>query len=422
MNGGRVAFEQAFRHPPGEGRRIESLECLRGFAALSVVAWHLLIGFAPFQSGQFAASVPNPVIGRLWFAPFNGSAAVSFFFVLSGFVLPWAYFNSGDLGQVSRGLLKRWPRLAGACTLTTLGSWLLFASGAYHFVPAAEISGSPWLKDFAYAGLAPGFQPHFWPALLQGAFFTFFSGESYLNSSLWTMRPEIVGSIVVLGVAPVLRHLRHDLVAICLTVLLALMFYKAQPHVPQFLAGTLLARLLAGRPLFIPGWLALCMGALAFWLFGFFGARGAYAWLAPFGLGREFLFPVLWVPASLLLILAAIGCPRLDRLLSGGWARRLGQLSFPIYLVHVPVLCSLGAWTYVATIPGLGRPGATAVTVVAVLAGTLAAALLVGGFDRWWIARVNRAVRAVVPGNGARGGLAAGLEPGLAVAAQPAAD
>lgn len=409
-----MAIEPRLRQPPREGHKIESLECMRGFAALSVVAWHLLIGFAPFQSGLFAASVANPIIGRLWFAPFNGSAAVSFFFVLSGFVLPWAYFNSGDLGQVSRGLLKRWPRLAGACTVSTLASWLLFSTGAYHFVPAAEISGSPWLKDFAYAGIPAGFQPHFWPSLLQGAFFTFFSGESYMNSSLWTMRPEIVGSIVVLGAAPVLHHLRQDLAVIFLTVLLALMFYKAQPHVPQFLAGMLLARLVAGRHLRIPGWLALCMGALAFWLFGFFGARGAYAWLAPFGLTRDFLYPVLWVPASLLMIVAAIGCPRLDRLLSGGWARQLGRLSFPIYLVHVPVLCSLGAWTYVQTMPSLGRPLATAVTVLAVLAGTLAAALLVGGFDRWWIARVNRTVRAVAPGRGVRGG--------LAVAARPAAD
>ena len=29
-----------------EGRKFESLECLRGFAALAVVAGHLLIGFA----------------------------------------------------------------------------------------------------------------------------------------------------------------------------------------------------------------------------------------------------------------------------------------------------------------------------------------------------------------------------------------
>ena len=378
-----------------EGRKFESLECLRGFAALAVVAGHLLIGFAPLQSGQFEASVAEPMIGRLWFALFNGMAAVSFFFVLSGFVLTWAYFNSGDLGQVSRGLVKRWPRLAGACMLSTVASWLLFSFDAYYFAPAAELSGSPWLKDFGFAGLPADFQPHFWPALLQGGFFTFFRGDSYLNSSLWTMRPEIVGSAVVLCAAPILHHLRHSLAVIVVTILLALMLMKAQPHVPQFLAGAMLAKLLSRRRLAIPWWLALGMAGVAFWLFGFNEPRGAYAWVASYGLANKSLYPLFWVSASLLLIVAAIGCKQADRLLSGGWARLLGRLSFPIYLVHVPVICSLGAWTYIQTTPSLGVHAATTLTVFAVLIGTFACALVVGRFDQWWIAGVNRAVRAL---------------------------
>lgn len=222
------------------GKRIGSLECLRGCAALVVVAWHLLIGFAPLESGQFQTSVPDPIIGRLWFALFNGSAAVTFFFVLSGFVLPWSYYHSGDTRLVAHSLLKRWPRLAGACMVATVFSWALFKIGAYHFTQAGTLTGSPWLADFGYAGLPSGFSPSFWPSLAQGAWRTFFDGQSNLDSSLWTMRPEIVGSLAVLGAAPLLYYVRSTYIAIGAAIVISGLMYHAEEHIPQFLAGALL--------------------------------------------------------------------------------------------------------------------------------------------------------------------------------------
>jgi peptidoglycan/LPS O-acetylase OafA/YrhL len=249
--------------------RVQSLECLRGCAALVVVAWHLVIGLAPARSGIFGISVAHPIISRLWFAPFNGSAAFTFFFVLSGFVLPWRFFHSGNLGNITVGLLKRWPRLAGPCMIMTVLSWLLFSTGAYHFAAAGALTRSPWLKAFAYSGLPPGIYPDAVTAALQGAFTTFFSGAASLDSSMWTMRPEIIGSIVVFSMAPILHHFRSPWTCLFVSIVVATLLWGADPHVPQFVAGMLLSRLLAARSLRIPPWAAALLALAAFTLFSF---------------------------------------------------------------------------------------------------------------------------------------------------------
>jgi peptidoglycan/LPS O-acetylase OafA/YrhL len=377
------------------GRKIEALECLRGLAALVVVANHLLIGFAPFRSGEFAGARPHPVIGSLWNGLFNGAAAVSFFFVLSGFVLSWGVFRVGEadgetVGAVARGLLKRWPRLAGACTLAVLFSWALFAGGLYRYVEAAGITGSPWLVDFGYAGLPPDFHPSFAAALASGAVWTFLRGDTLFDSALWTMRPEIAGSFAVLLLAPALHILRRPVPILLLSV--AVLGFDLRIYVAQFIAGALLARMMWGRSFAVGPIAACCAIALAYVLFAFNGAVGDYRWLDPVMPTDWHYFAILWVPAAMLTIFVAMSSPWLGRLLSGRWARGLGRLSFPIYLLHMPVLCSLGAWVLVRSASVLPIHLAVVLACIATVLGTLAVAWPLGAFDRWWVRCLNRGV------------------------------
>jgi peptidoglycan/LPS O-acetylase OafA/YrhL len=98
--------------------------------------------------------------------------------------------------------------------------------------------------------------------------------------------------------------------------------------------------------------------------------------------------PYLYAAAAALLIATAEGWTGLRRLLSRPWGRICGELSFPFYLVHVPILCSAGAYAYLAT---RSAPAAIAATLVLALAVAWALAL----FSRWWLARLNAAVGAV---------------------------
>src|SRR5690242_11784453 len=98
-----------------------TLEALRGLAAMVVVAFHCLQSFAPAWTGLYPAFDPtHSRAGEIWYGLVNGTAAVLFFFVLSGFVLTRRYFATGDAMILARGAVKRWPRLAGLVLLVVM--------------------------------------------------------------------------------------------------------------------------------------------------------------------------------------------------------------------------------------------------------------------------------------------------------------
>jgi peptidoglycan/LPS O-acetylase OafA/YrhL len=84
---------------------------------------------------------------------------------------------------------------------------------------------------------------------------------------------------------------------------------------------------------------------------------------------------------ALCLVAGVLLFPPLQRLLLGGVSQWLGRASFALYLVHVPLLCSLGAWVLLRTEPGLGYNAASLVA----LAAYMTAALIVAGLVARWV-------------------------------------
>jgi peptidoglycan/LPS O-acetylase OafA/YrhL len=67
-------------------------------------------------------------------------------------------------------------------------------------------------------------------------------------------------------------------------------------------------------------------------------------------------------------------------LFAGGVSQWLGRFSFTLYLVHLPIPCSLGTWLLLRLEPALGYNLATLVTAPVFMAASLMAADLVA---RW---------------------------------------
>jgi peptidoglycan/LPS O-acetylase OafA/YrhL len=150
-----------------------------------------------------------------------------------------------------------------------------------------------------------------------------------------------------------------------------------------------LATFLPIHPSRLPHALGASAIALALLALGYTqGALGVYASLTA-------IWPT-WLPISFLyaaaaatLIVAAETWRGMRRALSRPWGRLCGELSFPFYLVHVPALCSAGAYTFLMT---HSAPAAIAATLVV----SLAAASALAVFSRWWLARLNLAVGALL--------------------------
>src|SRR4029079_2889958 len=106
--------------------KLVQLEALRGVAAFIVVAWHFLWAFDPARIGIVDGFDPSTaLLGSVGFASIDGPAAVTLFFVLSGFVLPLGFFRSGRTEIVVRAAAKRWLRLPSPGLLAGAFSHLL---------------------------------------------------------------------------------------------------------------------------------------------------------------------------------------------------------------------------------------------------------------------------------------------------------
>ena len=373
----------------GTGKDVP-LEALRGIAALVVVLNHSILAFLPqyYGSGPLPSGGPHSLQGTLQYVFINGAGAVSLFFVLSGYVLTRRFCFTGETRILMKGAVKRWPRLMGPVLATVMLSYSLFYFHLYYFQQAGAKSGSDWLSLFGDSFFQMGQPPlttaaiHLRGALEQGLYLVFFRGDYLYDSSLWTMRPELAGSLIAFGAAPILLEARKSspYLTIALAAALVALLHFADSNLEAFPIGVAMAVLLprGGR---LPHVLAWPMLLLALYLLGYPGhAEGAYAalaWLEAQGMkGAE---PMI-VGAAL--TIGAVECfPPVRRAISGRLAALLGKFSFPIYLVHVLVIFSAGSAIYLryGTMPAFAS----------VLLLSPVAALPLVWFNEWWVGRVN---------------------------------
>ncbi len=373
------------------------LEALRGLAALAVVFCHLGLGLWPLRSGFPIYQAGVSINDRFWFGIANGGAAVSFFFVLSAFVLTRQAMQTGNVAILARGALKRWPRLVMPVFLTVLFSYALAKFGLYHYEAAGQLTKSPWLTDFGGALGGSPFSPNFFGAIRQALYEVFFRlrvTQPNYNSSLWTMHYEFLGSFLAFGLAALLIQFRNapKLASTFLLLVASLIIIETNSWYLMFVAGVALSLLFIHHRPNISNWVAIPLMLFGLYLAGYVDGRGDYHWLVTM-LGHAPAEPFVFTIGALSIIYAVDRSTLLRRLLTGRWAAILGRLSFPIYLLHLLVLCSAGAAVFIALQEQIGQPWAKICAAATTLAGTLLLAAPLAWLDTRWTVYLNRFVR-----------------------------
>ncbi|MDM9629515.1 acyltransferase family protein [Rhizobium sp. S152] len=358
--------------------RMAYLEAARGIASIIVVFHHFLLGFSP----SLKASVTE---GGLAHTPLylfvNGTGAVAFFFALSGFVLTLKFYQQFSASDLAAAIVKRLPRLALPTGLSMIigAAILLYLPDSY--VAAARITGSGWLATFAGVGFSQDFVPGFADAARNSLLVFLWPGHSQYNSNLWTMVFEFYGSLLVFGLVAIcsLAPLRRQgaVVAIHLLLVLICVVLHKLNFVP-FIAGSLIAFFYCKRPALFQlapsavGVLILIM-------------------LAGYSTDNETAL-ILAAGATMILLL---GVPLLERRLGGTVGLYLGQLSFPLYLVHVLVLVSATSAAYTA-LAGYALPRWSVLMLCLGLTWviSLTAAIPFMLLERVWVPALNRWTRA----------------------------
>lgn len=332
--------------------RYEILDGLRGVAAMMVIVFHCFETYIPLIGTQIIN---------------HGYLAVDFFFILSGFVIGYAY-NDRWNSMTTWGFFKRrLVRLHPMVVAGTLWGAALFFFAAGNYFPA--IIQTPAWKFGLCIVLALLMIPCPTGLDIRG-----WGETNPLNGPNWSLTFEYIGNILY---ALILRRL--PVVVLGILCLCSIFFtldltlgwdvFHLLPHGPQytviggwsitpdqlyigftrlgypFLCGLLLSRILPARMLpSNPGG-------------SYMGIRGGFWWASimlviifsmPM-IGRErgfadglyqavciiVLFPVV--------VLVGAGSKTTDKR-SKAWCELLGAVSYPLYITHYPLMYMQMAW------------------------------------------------------------------------------
>lgn len=366
------------------GRRIIRLEACRGLAALVVVFGHCLNAFQP--NIDFA--------GKFYYVMVNGEAAVIFFFTLSGYVLTIRFFENPAGNYIGSAALKRLPRLALLPTIATVASASIWLLGLYRFQEAGHISGSRWLEMFGMSDLPTNFEPSLTGALDQGIWRTFLVGDSYYDSSLWTMVHEFHGSLLVLAVAPFLIFVLRGRLGWLALMFSMLIFRYVNPYMMPFLAGMAIAYF---SPLVFrfssTGFTAVLL-IIGIYLLGFDVPEQHYSifksivfWHPEMASSKEFQTLFLTIGAAAVIV-AVLHSSVAERVLDNRIGALLGFVSFPIYVVHVLIICSVSSMAYIA-LSNIAIAGAAWGAIIFTMLLTLLVSWPLGVIDARWVRYIN---------------------------------
>jgi peptidoglycan/LPS O-acetylase OafA/YrhL len=204
------------------------------------------------------------------------------------------------------------------------------------------------------------FKIGFLEAIKQGSFGTFFHFDLVrtLNPALWTMPIELVGSFFVFAVLALTSALPRK--AIIYTALAFVLYETNKPYMMDFLVGIILCDIFttlskSARWPRLPIFPAVAVVAAGLALGGL---RTQFV-LAHFHVHS--LFSEYWPTAAALMIVGGVLLsPFLQRALERNVFAFLGRISFPLYLIHSPVICFVGCLTYVHLRARLQSHAATA--------------------------------------------------------------
>jgi peptidoglycan/LPS O-acetylase OafA/YrhL len=329
----------------GEVARRRYLDGLRGVAALMVFFAHLTISLMPavvtFNPGEahsrFDAPLGASPLALIW----AGNSAVCIFFVLSGFVL--SEFCQHSRLSFPAQMLRRYLRLVLPMLITSGFALVLLYFGLYKTLDAAnEATKSGWLSMWYRA-----FDPSLFGMIKETVYTVFATGKANYNCNLWTMQIELFGSAYVFLAFALIGNKRLRIAAwivfgaihysdyYCLFAIGGLLY-----DLDDFLAGLsqrfalpvndqVLNIFVFGIGMFLCAFPYIQLDMTDRWFSWLSTSHKAQAW---------------HMVGAPLLVGALLHTSSLQALFRHRIPQFLGRISFVLYLIHIPVICSLTAW------------------------------------------------------------------------------
>jgi peptidoglycan/LPS O-acetylase OafA/YrhL len=360
--------------------RLANLDLLRLAAALMIVAYHY--GFrGPAVPGWTPSSFPEvaPLAQELW-------AGVSFFFIISGFVIAWSAEKGDAFGFALSRAARLYPAFLVCMTVTALGLAVLAPAGVDEF----RMSGARWLANLPLVSKA--------------------LGQPFVDGAYWSIVIEVIfyGWVTLFLALGVFHKRQLAILAGWLALAFlnelvlrqqGLQYLLVSRHAGYFVLGILTYRTFAAGRMPDLREMALGLVALALCLMD---DRLYVTWMQA-STGYTPAWSPLFAAVKLAVMLAVLNAAiRLPALLPASWCVTLGGLTYPLYLLHQ----NLGYVLLHRLDAGLGRWGALAAVTALIIAVAWAVFRFVEPAGRGLIIRAGKGLRtwAVSPKLAARRG------------------
>ena len=318
----------------------ELLDGLRGVAALLVVFYHIFEGLS-FAAGGTVITVIN-----------HGYLAVDFFFILSGFVISYAYDNRWGKSLTTRNFFKR--RLIRLHPMIVMGAVI----GLIAFLIQGGVKWDGTHVPVTMAILALICTFFFIPAIPGSCYEIRGNGEMFpLNGPFWSLFFEYIGNILYALFIRRLSDRQLSILVVCLGIGLA---WFALFDVVGY--GMIGVGWTLDSPNFFGGLTRMLfpftLGMLLSRKFHSFKISGAF-WICTIILIILFCIPYIEGKSPICMNgLFEIACialifPVLIRIgaagkttdkLSTSICKFLGDISYPLYAIHYPVMYVFYAW------------------------------------------------------------------------------
>ena len=256
---------------------------------------------------------------------FNGRLAVYTFWLMSGYVISIKLFQQKDKDYLVKSFIKRYFRLVVPVLGSVLLAFCLLYFGLMANAEFATIHQNPWIRKFYR------FEPDLFIALKSVFWRTFFAyhRSSSYNSNLWTMSPELYGSYGVYFAFAMFHGRRYKYLFYLLGA--GVSFFSGAYWMCSFLLGFLLSDIENSTSSRWKRYVDKLLSNTWLNVFAFLSL------VCVTGFSNSVKLYTILTGVLVLILMKTQPLQTIFQLKPLLW---LGKVSFSLYLVHIPIICS----------------------------------------------------------------------------------